>query len=386
MFLDRLLERNAPLAELSLKLVHDGSIAPNTFVVDLATLSRNAKLISLKAKEAGVDIYWMLKQVGNNPIIARHLVDQYGGSMVVVDYASAQAFASKGIKIGHVGHLVQTPRHLIGSVLEMSPEVITVFSMEKLQQINEVAKGMGINQGILVRVYSNQDDFYQLQGGGIHIDNISEFLQGAKALRNITIEGFTSFPCLLFDRETRKANLTTHGEAVYSAAAIARKQGFRVTQLNMPSLSTLDTIDLLKGAGATHIEPGHAITGTTPLDMDDALDTNIMPAIAYATEVSHYHKGESYLYGGGYYPRGGLSKAYICTNDGSGKIADTNMVDAMIDYYIPASGRFDVGSAAVMLFRMQVFTSRGEVVVVEDASAPVPKILGRHSSQGEALT
>lgn len=396
MFLSRLLAKNAPLADASLRLVRDGVIAPNTFVLDLATISENARQISAQAERSGVSIYWMLKQIGNNPLVADHLVTHFGGSMVVVDYASAHRFDMAGVKVGHVGHLVQTPRRLIPYMLSTSPEVVTVFSLAKLMEIDVAAAMMGIHQDILVRVYSHHGDFYHLQGGGIHVDSLAEFLVKAKPLRNISIVGFTSFPCLLFDAAGHQARLTTHANAVREAASIARDQGFEITQLNMPSLSTLDTVELLKGAGATHIEPGHAITGTTPLDMDSTLDTSILPAVAYATEVSHYHNGESYLYGGGYYSRGGLSKAYVCSggsgsgsggsgSSGSGEIVDTNMVDAMIDYYIPAQGRFAVGSAAVMLFRMQAFTSRGEVVVIEDASAPKANVLGRYSSQGEVL-
>ena len=52
-------------------------------------------------------------------------------------------------------------------------------------------------------------------------------------------------------------------------------------------------------AGATQVEPGHGLTGTTPLHAVDDLVED--PAVAYVSEVSHLWNGRAYVFGGGLY-------------------------------------------------------------------------------------
>lgn len=49
--------------------------------------------------------------------------------------------------------------------------------------------------------------------------------------------------------------------------------------------------------GATQVEPGHGLTGTTPLHA--VADLAEEPAIAYVSEVSHLWNGKAYVFGGG---------------------------------------------------------------------------------------
>ena len=55
----------------------------------------------------------------------------------------------------------------------------------------------------------------------------------------------------------------------------------------------------LAEAGATQVEPGHGLTGTTPLHAVEDLPE--LPAVVYVSEVSHLHGGEAYCFGGGLY-------------------------------------------------------------------------------------
>ena len=55
----------------------------------------------------------------------------------------------------------------------------------------------------------------------------------------------------------------------------------------------------LAEAGATQVEPGHGLTGTTPLHALEDLPE--IPAVVYVSEVSHLHRGEAYCFGGGLY-------------------------------------------------------------------------------------
>ena len=55
----------------------------------------------------------------------------------------------------------------------------------------------------------------------------------------------------------------------------------------------------LADAGATQVEPGHGLTGTTPLHAVEDLPE--LPAVVYVSEVSHLHGGDAYCFGGGLY-------------------------------------------------------------------------------------
>ena len=75
MFLDRLVQTNAPLAELALAWEAGGTLLPDTYVVDLDMIRKNAQLIKDAADENGVSLYFMLKQLGRNPLVGRALAE-----------------------------------------------------------------------------------------------------------------------------------------------------------------------------------------------------------------------------------------------------------------------------------------------------------------------
>ena len=57
--------------------------------------------------------------------------------------------------------------------------------------------------------------------------------------------------------------------------------------------------ETLAAAGATQVEPGHGLTGTTALHIFEDLPER--PAAVYLTEVSHHYGGKAYCFGGGLY-------------------------------------------------------------------------------------
>ena len=59
------------------------------------------------------------------------------------------------------------------------------------------------------------------------------------------------------------------------------------------------TLEALAAAGATQVEPGHGLTGTTPLHVSGDLPE--APAVVYLTEVSHLSGEEAFCFGGGLY-------------------------------------------------------------------------------------
>ena len=77
----------------------------------------------------------------------------------------------------------------------------------------------------------------------------------------------------------------------------------------MPSATCVSTIPILKELGATHGEPGHALTGTTPLHQRG--DQPELPAMVYVSEVSHLDGDRAYVYGGGFYRRSRAREAIV---------------------------------------------------------------------------
>ena len=86
MFVDRLLENNPQLIQASLSLYKQGIIAPNTYVLDYDAILENAKHMLEIAKQNDVKLFYMLKQIGRNPIIAKALDEIGFDGCVAVDF------------------------------------------------------------------------------------------------------------------------------------------------------------------------------------------------------------------------------------------------------------------------------------------------------------
>ena len=140
---------------------------------------------------------------------------------------------------------------------------------------------------------------------------------------------------------------------------------------------------MLAEAGATQIEPGHGLTGTTPLHV--VADLPETPAVIYLSEVSHLSGSEAFCFGGGLYidpvfPDYPL-KAIVSREPTSAasRLAPVEIPSpASIDYYgmIDASGpvKPSVGDSVVFGFRPQAFVTRAYVVGVSGLSRGVPTV------------
>lgn len=87
---------------------------------------------------------------------------------------------------------------MIPEVVAYKPEVITVYSMDKIRKIDEAAGQRGQTQGILLRVYATEDMIYSGQTAGFQLEEIPQLVKKIKEnCKNIIIRGVTSFPCYL---------------------------------------------------------------------------------------------------------------------------------------------------------------------------------------------
>lgn len=383
MFLEKTKERNPKLLDKALQLHASGQIRPDTWVVDLDTLLSNAALILSEAKKYDLKLYYMTKQFGRNPLVAEKLQELGFTGAVAVDYKEASVLMQEGLRLGHVGHLVQIPVAEVPKIVKAKPEIVTVYSLEKAEQISEAAIKAGVVQPVMLRMWDEGSPAYPGQEAGIAMFQLNLILWKMDALDGVRLAGLTAFPCFLYNEEKRDI-VPTANMALLSHANSWMKQHLPSSfslQINMPSATCVRTLPLIAAAEGTHAEPGHGLTGTTPLHA--VTDQPEVPAMVYVTEVSHHWGRSSMVYGGGLYRRGNLRNALV----GGKKTMVYPSDPVSIDYHFELEGHFPVGSPVLMAYRAQTFVTRSDVAVVQGIHdrTKEAKLLGVYDSLGSAI-
>jgi len=391
MFLDTTARRNPDLVRAAVSLHQAGAIPPNSYVLDLDAIRENARLIKQAADRAGLHVYPMTKQVGRNPLFVRAVAHAGMPKLVCVDWMEAKLLARQEAQLGHVGHLVQIPRREATAIASLAPEVWTVFNLPKARQAAEAAQQVGRTQDLLLRVVRPGDTFYPTHDGGFALDDIVSAATEIARYPSVRVVGVTSFPTLLFDPEKKSVYLTPNMETLRIAADRLRRQlGLDITQINAPGTTSAETMHMLAEAGATHLEPGHGFTGTTPWHA--YADLPEKPAICYLTEVTDLRGDQAHILGGGLYVDPVIPpyqvRAFV-GKDGDQALTNTASADlgspAGIDYYgllDRKSARVEIGDSVVFGFRAQAFVTRALVAVVRGISRHQPKVVGVHDVRG----
>ena len=392
MFLQKLKGRNPGLISAAAQLHRSGAITPTTYVIDLDAIEHNAGIIKKKARETGLKLYPMTKQLGRNPLAAQIMVSGTSGA-VAVDIEGVKSLVKSDVRVGHVGHLLQTPVSDIPFVLEKAkPEVITVFTVEKAAQISEHAKKMNGRQDLLLRIAGEKCFFYPMQEGGFTLDELPDAVEKISGLEGVRIAGVTTFPVLVFDPKTKGAATTPNFGLMMRGADILSQKGCSVDQINAPGTTSTCVMDLLKERGATHVEPGHGFAGMTPLHAFENLPE--IPAVVWVTEISHSYRGSLYAYGYGFGPdtlacgdydkRGFVGPSPDTVMDRTVRVED--FYPAM-DYIIKLEGRDDVsvGDTVVFGFRQQISFSTAKVAVLRGVQSGNPELAGLFDRTGNSL-
>ena len=201
----------------------------------------------------------------------------------------ARAIAAGGLRLGHLGHLVQVPGHEADEAAAMEPDFWTVFSEAKASQAAAASCRIGREQDVLLRIHAPGDTFYLGHQGGFEAASVLAAADYVDSLDGARCAGVTTFPALLFSPEEATVGPTHNLGTLQRAAEVLRSSG-RAVQVNAPGTTSSATFATLAAAGATQVEPGHGLTGTTPLHAttDDLPEA---PAVAYVTEVSHSTAG-----------------------------------------------------------------------------------------------
>ena len=392
MFLDVLRRRNPRFVEAAIALHREGKIPANAYVLDLDAVEANTRALMAEADRHGLKVFAMTKQVGRSSGFCRAV--RRGGirRSVAVDMACARATHRAGLPVGHLGHLGQVPRAEARAAAALRPDYWTVFNAEKAGEATAAAAASGYEQPLLARIQAEGDTFYRGHEGGFPAGEIAADADRVDALEGGRFAGITTFPALLFDPETRKVRPTPNLATLERAAEALVRTGRSGIEINAPGTTSTAVVAALAEAGATQIEPGNGLHGTTALHVFEDLPE--LPAVLYLTEVSHLAGGKAYCFGGGFY-----IDPIFPPYDVKAIVTDTPTTDATallsvevpppsaIDYYamIDATGRRRprVGDTAVFGFRGQAFVTRAYVVGVSGIAAGKPEVEGIENGFGE---
>lgn len=380
MFLNMLRKRNPSLVRGAGHLHQKGAIPPNTYVVDLDSLEENVRFLSDTADEYGLTLYYMTKQLGRSGFIGNAIEQNGISKAVAVDIDEALNLNEAGCQIGNIGHLVQPGKTQWLKVLtSLQPEVVTLFSMDRARQLSEAALSLGKQQDVILRVISRDGFTYPGQYGGFDVDDLEEVVSELKRLQGIKIIGATSFPIFQLNQTKSDFEFTSNIHTLMTARNVLSQSGLNVCHLNAPGSTSCQTIPLLKRYGITHGEPGHALTGTTPLHAynDSLLEK---PCIAYVSEISHMDDEHAYTIAGGFYARSNMEKALYGTTPAAIEQQETQTCAASIeniDYYgsLKRKQGMKTGDTVLYSFRTQIFVTRAHVAFVRNLDSLSPEIV-----------
>jgi predicted amino acid racemase len=371
MFLSTLRRRNPELLSAAIALHESGEVPANSTVLDLDAIKRNSRALAGTAADLGLRPLAMTKQIGRNPDAVASILAGGIDTAVAVDLECGFAVAAGGMHVGHLGHLVQIPRARADEGAALAPDFWTVFSLEKAREVGAAAVRTGRPQPVLARLVADGDRFYRGHEGGFPAQAVVRVADALDAIDGIEFAGITSFPAMLFDPDSQTV-MPTHNLGTLTTARVALEAAGRSqVEMNAPGTTSSSVLAELAAAGSTQVEPGHGLTGTTPLHaVEDLVEE---PAIAYVSEVSHVHNGDAYVFGGGLYVDpvlGATATRALLVPRGGGLDDAVELPVEMptpgaIDYYavvpeppVPVAA----GDTVVFGFRPQVFVSRSLTV------------------------
>ncbi|NLU75068.1 YhfX family PLP-dependent enzyme [Streptomyces sp. HNM0575] len=388
MFLDTVLARNPGLADTAAALHRDGAIPPDTYVVDRDAVEANAALLADQARRSGLTLWFVVKQLGRNPeliaAVARHIP-----ASAAIDAPEARTLRAAGARAGNLGHLAQIPRRALPEMLAWRPEAVTVFDPANARAVSDEARRQGFVQDVLLRLAGGPRSAFPGQEGGIPLEGVAGFAAEAEAMPGIRIAGVTGFPCLVCDPATGTPRPTDTFGMLREARALLDSRGHTGLRLSAPGATSAAALPLLARLGATHGEPGHALTGTTPLHALDP-DQPERPGYVYVTEVAHtLADGRPALFGGGFYARAQIKDALLHRT--GLRLPVQGLPAENIDYYRlleappPGAPPVRAGDTALLAFRTQMFVTRSSVAVVSGLASGAPELTGLYDALGRAL-
>jgi predicted amino acid racemase len=168
------------------------------------------------------------------------------------------------------------------------------------------------------------------------------------------------------------------------AADTLRSLGVEVKQINAPGNTSTMTMPLVAKLGGTHVEPGHALTGTTPNHAFYGSALPERPAYVYVTEISHHVGDRAYAYGGGLFHDGyqagdqiGAFVGYSWEEAADNGVEYLHDIQQIIDYHVvlQPGNRCKVGETVLMCYRTQMQMTRSYIALISGLSGKSEAIL-----------
>ena len=273
----------------------------------------------------------------------------------------------------------------------MRADYWTVFNGEKAAEAAQAAAAQGHEQALIARIQAPGDTFYSGHEGGFDAGAVEAVADALDRTPGGRFAGLTTFPALLFDEGSGEAQPTPNLATLSEAASRLGKQGRRDIVINAPGTTSARVMAALAEGGATQVEPGHGLTGTTPLHARSDLPER--PAMLYLTEVSHFHQGRAYCFGGGLYIDPVFEpyplKALVGPDPEAALAQEVDAATpdpAMIDYYgqlLPEPRqRVAVGDTVIFGFRAQAFFTRAVIVPIVGVASGRPEAKGVWTTDG----
>ncbi len=270
MFLDIIRRRNPALIEQAIALHQAGKLPANAYVIDLDAVTANARHIADEAARLGLKTYAMTKQMGRNGSFCRAVVEGGIGKAVAVDMQCAMATRRAGMRLGHLGHLVQIPTAETDAAASLAPDYWTVFSLEKAREAGAASRRLGRDQAILARLVAEGDRFYRGHEGGFPAADAVAIADAidAVARRPLCRHHHLSLATLR-PREPDGEADAQYGDAAARGGSAGARPGAAASRSTRLARPPRRCCRMLAAAGATQVEPGHGLTGTTPLHAVD---------------------------------------------------------------------------------------------------------------------
>jgi len=394
MFLDVLRRRNPAFVLAAQRLHREGAIPANSYVIDLDTVAENARLTRTEAERLGLKVFAMTKQVARHSGFCKAVMEGGIDRAVAVDMACAIACVRAGLRVGHLGHLVQVPRaEAAMAARDIAPDYWTVFSEAKASEAATAAVAAGREQPVLARVQTAGDTFYRGHEGGFAAEDAVAAARMIEALPGARFAGITTFPAQLYDHATRKIRHTPNLTTLARTSEALARAGFGSIEINAPGTTSIVTMEALANAGATQVEPGNGLHGTTPLHAIEDLPER--PAVLYLSEVSHLHGGRAYCFGGGLYIDPVFPEYDVQALVGAEPSTDATALrsveippPAAIDYYgmIDATSARppETGDTVIFGFRGQAFVTRAYAVGIAGVASGHPRVTTIENCFGQA--
>lgn len=379
----RVLERNPNLVRAAIELHQSGQIPAATYVLDLDAIADNAKAMADVARRLGLRVYAMTKQDGHNPYLARVVLEQGLDSIVAVEAIEANILNRFGLPVGHVGHLSNIPRHQVDRIVAMNPDAITVFNYEAAKRVSEAARAQGRDQGLYVRVNRSGDEIFAGMVGGWSEETCVEEIRPILDLPNVHLAGLTMHPCISYSGTNPWTVEPTDAFFTMLRAKEKLEKGLGLSDLRVNCAANCNTatFETLARYGATDVEPGSGITGSSIYGLYHDLPER--QSQVYVTEVMHVWEGEAYTLGGGltwlYSPDRWTPHAMVgSTFEEATERVMPMRLKGVVDYFGagPVEGA-KVGDTAVYpLLLPQIFMNRSYVAAVSGIARNEPRLEG----------